>query len=147
MLHVICTRLRPDHLSACAGDSSRRSEEIIEKKSLESRLSMHLLLLSSLFCATCMNANNLCPNSVSYLVTGVLYLSYIFVVDMSGCILAVVKTARCLLLPMCFFAETLAFPLAAFIPTTTNTLLIVILMMEINYVHGVLVISIPSCIC
>ena len=31
MLHVICTRLRPGHLSVCVGDSSRRSEGNIKK--------------------------------------------------------------------------------------------------------------------
>ena len=30
MLHVICTRLRPSHLSVRVGDSSRRSEEIVK---------------------------------------------------------------------------------------------------------------------
>ena len=31
MLHVICTRLRPGHLSVRVGDSSRRCEEIVKK--------------------------------------------------------------------------------------------------------------------
>ena len=31
VLHVICIRLRPGHLSVHVGDSSRRSEEIVEK--------------------------------------------------------------------------------------------------------------------
>ena len=31
MLHVICTRLRPGHLSARVRDSSWRSEEIVKK--------------------------------------------------------------------------------------------------------------------
>ena len=31
MLHVICTRLRPGHLSVPVGDSSRRCEEIVKK--------------------------------------------------------------------------------------------------------------------
>ena len=43
MLHVICTRLHPGHLSVCVGDSSRGREEIV--KNLEQRLSMRLLLL------------------------------------------------------------------------------------------------------
>ena len=30
MLHVICTRLRPGHLSVRVGDGSRRSEEIVK---------------------------------------------------------------------------------------------------------------------
>ena len=29
MLHVICTRLRPGHLSVRVGDGSRRNEEIV----------------------------------------------------------------------------------------------------------------------
>ena len=33
MLHVNCTRLRPGHLSVRVGDSLRRSEEIVKKKS------------------------------------------------------------------------------------------------------------------
>ena len=32
MLHVICTRLRPGHLSVHVGDSPRRCEEIVKKK-------------------------------------------------------------------------------------------------------------------
>ena len=31
MLHVICTRLRPGHLSVLVGDSSRLCEEIVKK--------------------------------------------------------------------------------------------------------------------
>ena len=30
MLHVICTQLRPGHLSARVGDSSQRCEEIVK---------------------------------------------------------------------------------------------------------------------
>ena len=45
VLHVICTRLRPGHLSVCVGDGSRRSEEIV--KNLELRLSMRLYSSSS----------------------------------------------------------------------------------------------------
>ena len=43
MLHVLCTRLRPGHLSVHVGDSLRRSEEIV--KNLELCLSVQLLLL------------------------------------------------------------------------------------------------------
>ena len=43
VLHVICTRLRPGHLSVCVGDGSRCSEEIV--KNLEPHLWMRLLLL------------------------------------------------------------------------------------------------------
>ena len=32
VLHVICTRLRPGHFSACVEDGSGRSEEIVKKK-------------------------------------------------------------------------------------------------------------------
>ena len=46
MLHVICTRLRTDHLSIRVGDDSRRSEETV--KHLELRLSMRLSLSFSL---------------------------------------------------------------------------------------------------
>ena len=43
MLHVICTRLRLDHLSVRVGDGSWRCEEIV--KNLEQRLGMRILLL------------------------------------------------------------------------------------------------------
>ena len=33
MLHVICTRLCPGHLRVRVGDGSRRSKEIVKKKS------------------------------------------------------------------------------------------------------------------
>ena len=52
MLHVICTRLRPGHLSVCVGDSLRRSEEIV-KKNLELRLLTRSLLLLSLLLILC----------------------------------------------------------------------------------------------
>ena len=39
MLHVICTRLSPGHLSICVGDSLPRTEVIV-KKNLELRKSM-----------------------------------------------------------------------------------------------------------
>ena len=42
VLHVICTRLNPGHLSSCIGDSSWHSEEIVQN--LELHLSMQLLL-------------------------------------------------------------------------------------------------------
>ena len=42
MMLVICTRLRPGHLSVRVGDGSRRSEEII--KNLVLRLGIRLLL-------------------------------------------------------------------------------------------------------
>ena len=38
VLHVICTRLRPGHLSVRVGDSSQRTEEIV--KNLDLRLSI-----------------------------------------------------------------------------------------------------------
>ena len=34
MLHVICSRLHPGHLSVCVGDSSGRSEEIAKNLEL-----------------------------------------------------------------------------------------------------------------
>ena len=37
MLRVICTRLRPGHLSVRVGDGSWRSEEIVKKKKKKSR--------------------------------------------------------------------------------------------------------------
>ena len=43
MLHVICTRLRPGHLSVRVGDSSRRCEEIVTN--LELRLSVQFIFL------------------------------------------------------------------------------------------------------
>ena len=43
VLHVICTRLCPGHLSICVRDGSQRSEENV--KYLELRLWMRLLLL------------------------------------------------------------------------------------------------------
>ena len=43
MLHVICTRLCPGHLSVRVGDGSRRSEEIVQN--LELRLWIRLYLL------------------------------------------------------------------------------------------------------
>ena len=43
VLHVICTRLHPGHLTVCVGDSLWRSEEIVTN--LELRLSVQLLLL------------------------------------------------------------------------------------------------------
>ena len=44
MLHMICTRLRPGHLSERVGDSLWRNEEIV-KENLELRLSVQLFLL------------------------------------------------------------------------------------------------------
>ena len=46
MLHVICTRLRPGHLSVRVGDGLGRSEEIV-KKNLELRFSMLLSLFET----------------------------------------------------------------------------------------------------
>ena len=48
MMHVICRRLSPGHLTVLVGDSSRRSE-VVKKKSrlrLSMRLVLVLLLLS-----------------------------------------------------------------------------------------------------
>ena len=42
-MHVICTQLRPGHLSVRVVDNSRRSEEIV--KNLELHLSLRLFFL------------------------------------------------------------------------------------------------------
>ena len=44
MLHVICTRLHPGHLSVRAGDCSRRCEEIVKKSRISS---VHAITISS----------------------------------------------------------------------------------------------------
>ena len=45
MLHVICTRLSPDHLSVRVGDGSRRSEEIVEKSRIANLYAIIIILL------------------------------------------------------------------------------------------------------
>ena len=50
MLHVICTRLRPGHLSARAGDGSRRSEEIVKNSTCAFECDYYYIIIIPLVC-------------------------------------------------------------------------------------------------
>ena len=46
VLHVICTRLLPGHLSVLVGDSSRRSEKIVKNLALRLWMSFIIIIVS-----------------------------------------------------------------------------------------------------